>query len=224
MYSALINNSSMVADKPLFKSIGLLILPNSFNKSKFCIFLAPTWIISAFSINVSISYGDISSVTIGNPVLAFASFNNSKPSYFNPWKLYGEVLGLNAPPLKKLAPCFFTSFATSAICSLFSTEQGPAITAILFPPIVWPLISITVFSGWNNLFAFLKGSWTCITLSTLGLASIYEGSILVVSPTNPNILISVPVTGFTVTPRASNSPVNFLIASLLVFGFNITTI
>ena len=166
MYSALIKSSSIVADNPLFNNIGLSILPNSFNKSKFCIFLAPTWIISAFSTNVSISYGDINSVTIGKPVSAFASFNKFNPSYFNPWKLYGEVLGLNAPPLKKLAPYFFTSFATKDICSLLSTEQGPAIMAILFPPIVWPLTSITVFSGWNNLFAFLKGSWTFITLST----------------------------------------------------------
>ena len=52
----------------------------------------------------------------------------------------------------------------------------------------------------------------------------YDESILVVSPTNPKMLISVPITGLTVTPNASSSPVNFFISSLLVFGFKITTI
>ena len=118
-------------------------------------FLAPTWIISAFSTNFGISQGDIISVTTGSPVSSFASFNKSNPSYFNPWKLYGEVLGLNAPPLKNPAPCFFTSFATNMICSSLSTEQGPAIMAIFFPPIFLPHTSITVFSGWKALFAFL---------------------------------------------------------------------
>ena len=41
-YSADINNSSMVALNPLFKSTGLFISPKCFRRLKFCIFLAPT--------------------------------------------------------------------------------------------------------------------------------------------------------------------------------------
>ena len=65
-----------------------------------------------------------------------------------------------------------------------------------------------VFSGWNNLFAFLNGSCTCITLSTISFASILDGSTCVVSPTNPNILFSVPITGLTFNPLASICFVN----------------
>ena len=52
---------------------------------------------------------------------------------------YGEVLGLKAPPLKSPAPEFFTSFATSVICSFVSIEHGPAITWKFPPPIFTPL-------------------------------------------------------------------------------------
>ena len=68
------------------------------------------------------------SVTTGSPVAFFASNNNFNPSPWSPWKEYGEVLGLKAPPLKSPAPEFFTSFATSVICSFVSMEHGPAIT------------------------------------------------------------------------------------------------
>ena len=49
MYSALIRSSSMVEDRPLFRRIGLSSLPSSFNSSKFCMFRAPTWMISTSS-------------------------------------------------------------------------------------------------------------------------------------------------------------------------------
>ena len=43
IYSADINHSSIVFDKPLFNKIGFFVdRPSSFNSSKFCIFLAPT--------------------------------------------------------------------------------------------------------------------------------------------------------------------------------------
>ena len=49
IYSALIRNSSIVLQSPLFRSIGFFNLPTSFNRSKFCIFLAPICMISTFS-------------------------------------------------------------------------------------------------------------------------------------------------------------------------------
>ena len=171
MYSALISHSSMVAERPLFKRIGLSILPSSFKSSKFCIFLAPTWIISTFS-NISMWDALIISVTIGSPVSFLAIFKRSRPSAFKPWKAYGEVLGLNAPPLKNVAPDAFTLFAISTIWVSLSTEHGPAIMCRLPPPIVISsLILIFVSSGWNFLLAFLYGSWTLLTFSTMSWAS-----------------------------------------------------
>jgi len=65
-----------------------------------------------------------------------------------PWKLYGLVRGLNAPPRKPTAPASFIMWAISMICSRLSTEQGPAITGICVPPIVTPLpSSITLLPG-----------------------------------------------------------------------------
>ena len=52
MYSALIKNYSRVLASPLFNSIVFSHLPSSFKSSKFCIFLAPTWITST-SLNKS---------------------------------------------------------------------------------------------------------------------------------------------------------------------------
>ena len=46
-----------------------------------------------------------------------------------PWKEYGEVRGLKAPPRRMPAPAAFTAFATSMTCSGVSTEQGPAMIA-----------------------------------------------------------------------------------------------
>ena len=43
--------------------------------------------------------------------------------------------GLKAPPRSSAAPEDFTSSATAQICSSDSTEQGPAMTEKLPPPI-----------------------------------------------------------------------------------------
>ena len=48
--------------------------------------------------------GSITSVMIGRPVSLRASSSICKPSTPSPWKAYGEVRGLNAPPRRKLAP------------------------------------------------------------------------------------------------------------------------
>ena len=75
-----------------------------------------------------------------------------------PWKEYGEVRGLNAPPRRIVAPASLQAFAVSITCSGVSTEQGPAITAKWPPPINTPPTLITESSGWNLRFAFLYGS------------------------------------------------------------------
>lgn len=74
------------------------------------------------------SSGLTTSVTTGSPVASLASAKSFSPLSFRPWKLYGEVLGLNAPPLKIVAPAALTLSATSNSCSLLSTAQGPAMS------------------------------------------------------------------------------------------------
>ena len=51
-----------------------------------------------------------------------------------PWKLYGLVRGLNAPPRSAVAPADFTARAVATICSSLSTLHGPAITPTCLPP------------------------------------------------------------------------------------------
>ena len=71
--------------------------------------------------------------------------NNPKDSNLN---AYGDVLGLNAPPLKTWAPLIFIAWHTSSICSGDSTAQGPAMITIFLPPTVTPnpsLISVVSF-------------------------------------------------------------------------------
>ena len=124
---------------------------------------------------------------MGSPVCSLASFKISRPSSARPWKEYGEVLGLYAPPRRSLAPLFLTFAATSVICASLSTEHGPAITV---KPLSLPISALptftTVFSGWNLRLAFLKGSAILITRSTCSLSISLSGSILPVSPINPS--------------------------------------
>ena len=129
---------------------------------------------------------------------------------------------MNAPPRKKPAPAFCTSLAISVICSSDSTEQGPATIISFLPPTVRPAMSSTVLSGWNIRFAFLNGSATCTTRSTLRLASMRLGSILLVSPTRPKMVRSVPYTGFTSTPCAVRLSASLSISFCSVMGFIMT--
>ena len=55
----------------------------------------------------------ITSVTIGNPVTSRARASSASPSVLRPWKLYGEVRGLNAPPRSTRAPAAFTARAVA---------------------------------------------------------------------------------------------------------------
>ena len=105
IYSALISSSSRVFAIPLFRRMGLRIFPSSLRSSKFCIFLVPTWITSTSSKRGRCSALMIS-VTMGSPVAFWASTSIFRPSLPSPWKEYGEVLGLKAPPLNNPAPAF----------------------------------------------------------------------------------------------------------------------
>ena len=74
---------------------------------------APIWITSAASTTSSTCRGSISSVTIGRPVSSLASRRMSSASRPRPWKVYGEVRGLKAPPRSMVAPAAATTRAVS---------------------------------------------------------------------------------------------------------------
>ena len=48
-----------------------------------------------------------------------------RPRFPRPWKAYGEVRGLNAPPRSNDAPAAFAIFAAAIVCSGVSTAHGP---------------------------------------------------------------------------------------------------
>ena len=121
--------------------------------------------------------------------------------------------GLNAPPRRRPAPAFLTSSATRQICSGVSTEQGPAITWKLPPPIFTPLTSTTLSSGWNLRLAFLYGSWMRLTSSTISSEAIFPMSTLVVSPTRPSRVVFMPLEKWTCRPIDSKFSFNFSICS-----------
>ena len=86
-----------------------------------------------------------------------------------------------------VAPAAFTRRAMRMRFSP-STEQGPAMTWKCSPPIFTPCPqSTTVSMGWNLRFAFLKGSETRWTRSTMSMDSSRNGSMRVVSPTRPTM-------------------------------------
>jgi len=132
---------------------------------------------------------------MGRPVSSLASYNSLSPSSPSPWKSPGDVLGLKAPPRIMLAPAFFIFSATSIICSLFSTEHGPAMTTIFFPPIFTPSTSIIVCSFLKSLETSLYGLDTKIVFSTPFIALILKklsSPILLISPITATTTRSAP--------------------------------
>src|SRR2546426_407719 len=65
----------------------------------------------------------MTSVTTGSPVSRLASARYLSPSSSSPWKEYGDVRGLKAPPRKTRAPAALTFAATSSTCPRDSTEH-----------------------------------------------------------------------------------------------------
>src|SRR2546422_6656424 len=108
----------------------------------------------------------MTSVTTGSPVSRLASARYLSPSSSSPWKEYGDVRGLKAPPRKTRAPAALTFAATSSTCPRDSTEHGPAITTISLPPIRTPSTGITVASRRTSRLASLKGWRIGCTAST----------------------------------------------------------
>ena len=90
MYSADMRNSFKVADKPLLRRTGFPALPTSMRRLKFCMFLAPIWIMSTYSHMSSVSRGSMSSLIMGRPVSFFASARSFKPVCAKPLESHKE--------------------------------------------------------------------------------------------------------------------------------------
>jgi hypothetical protein len=59
----------------------------------------------------------VTSLTSGRPVASRASARISSAARPRPWKLYGLVGGLYAPPRSMLAPPSATAYAVSSVCA-----------------------------------------------------------------------------------------------------------
>ena len=224
MYSAAIRNSSSVAASPRFNSTGFRFRPAAFSSEKFCMFLAPIWITSAYSATSSSASWSMASVTIRSPNRSRTSamiFSASSPS---PWNAYGEVRGLYAPPRKNCAPAAATCSAIVNACSRDSIEHGPAIIASFAPPIVAsvPANRITVSSSFTSRLTSLYGFETRITSATPASSSMFPRS---TSPWLPVIPIAVrcaPGSGCARYPSPSICSQTALISSGVACAF-ITT-
>ena len=86
-------------------------VPSSRSSVKFCMLRAPTWKMSAYLSMTSIWLMSITSVMSFRSCALAASRSIRRPSSPSPWKLYGELRGLNAPPRSTLAPARFTAAA-----------------------------------------------------------------------------------------------------------------
>ena len=110
---------------------------------------------------------------------------------------------MKAPPRRKAAPAFFTSWATKVICSSVSTEQGPAMRAKCPPPMAAGPAWMTESSGWNFRLTALKGSDTRVTDSTMSRLWIISMSTLAVLPMRPRTVWYSPLE--TWTPKFCSS-------------------
>src|SRR5574338_731618 len=123
-----------------------------------------------------------------------------RPSSPSPWKLYGELRGLKAPPRSTFAPARFTAAAVDSTCASFSAEHGPAMTITSSPPIRRSSITTTVLSGLNVRLASLYGSVIRKTSCTPSSTSINRGSASRCPPTAPSTVRSAPVERCTSKP------------------------
>ena len=97
-YSAAISHSSMVEVIPRLSSTGLPHSPTACSSPKLAMLRVPICSMSACSATTSTSRASTISVTTGSPVTSRTSARISRPFTPRPWKAYGEVRGLNAPP------------------------------------------------------------------------------------------------------------------------------
>ena len=207
-YSAAMSHSSIVAERPRFRRTGIPVLPTSLRSSKFCMFLAPIWNMSMYDFIISTSLGETTSVVTGMPYLSPASLRYLRPSSPSPWKEYGLVRGLKAPPRRMTAPASLTEAAISMIWERHSHAHGPAIMATLLPPILtFPTFTI-VSSFLSSRDASLYGLEMGTTDATPGRISTSRGSTWAI-PTAPSTVSCSPFISLTMKPLSVRKDLTF---------------
>lgn len=146
-------------------------------------FLAPIWMMSTSASYSSSLSTDINSTTMGNLVTSLAYFKYSRPSSFKPWKLYGEVLGLKAPPLKNLHPPFYFNghlgYLGLAFYRAWTCNDGQLLSADR------GRLPISPSFRDERVGSPFYGSWTWMTFSTPSISLKLSASTLLVSPIMP---------------------------------------
>ena len=132
-----------------------------------------------------------------------ASRSSCRPSSPSPWKLYGELRGLNAPPRKIFAPARRTAAAVVRTCCSVSAEHGPAMTITSSPPIRTSPTVTTVSSGLKVRLASLYGSEIRTTSCTPSSSSISPASGRP-CPTAPSTVRVTPVERCTSMPISTS--------------------
>src|SRR5216684_3896069 len=132
-YSAASSHSSTVAEGPRLSRTGRRRCESALSSVKFCMLRAPTCS-NATPSKAGSSAASITSVTAASPWRRAASSSNCTPGAPRPWKAYGLVRGLNAPPRSTAHPSRATAAAAASICAALSTAQGPAMTTKERPP------------------------------------------------------------------------------------------
>ena len=191
-YSAASRNSSSVALMPRFRRTGLAAPPTAASRAKFCIFRVPTWSTSAYRATSGTCSGATTSVTMARPVASRASARNSRPCSARPWKAYGSVRGLNAPPRRPTAPASRTAAAISRRLARSSTAHGPAMSATRSAPTLPVPRGMTVGSGRASREAILYRARTGMTFSTPGATASRSADFNRSSPTHATTVRSVP--------------------------------
>src|SRR5665647_2933323 len=168
------------------------------------------------------------SVTIGSPVSRRARASSSSPFLPRPWKEYGELRGLNAPPRNALAPASRTCCAASTIWCSFSTEQGPAMIGMSLPPKTTPGAIVTsVFSWRHSRDTCLYGRETWMISATPSSDSKREPSTRPSLPTRPTVVRcapgmgrpSYPISVMTSTTRATCASVARVVEVITEMGY-----
>ena len=108
-----------------------------------------------------------------------------------PWKAYGLVRGLNAPPRRIVAPAAATASAVSNSWSRLSTEHGPAIIVSEPSPMTASRTRMTVSSGWNSREVSLNGRLIGVTEATPGSAAKRSRSAGLRAPISPTTAMTV---------------------------------
>src|SRR5688572_16063090 len=139
-----------------------------------------------------------------------------------PWKLYGELRGLNAPPRRIFAPARRTAAAVAITCSSVSAEHGPAIMITSSPPIRTSSIVTIVSSGLKVRLARLYGSEMRSTSCTPSRISMSSFSTLC-APTTPSTVRVAPEDRCTSMPSSISLAMTESICASVARSFMTTT-